>query len=127
MSVAQAVAEEIKQLPPRLRFAFSPLVKRAMGLAVGVTLGGAVFLVTIYAHFFLPLDVGGRLGLLSNFFHGYDVNVAGAFVGLFWGFWTGFVAGWFFAFCRNVALATWIFVIRTKAQLSANREFLDHI
>jgi hypothetical protein len=31
--------------------------------------------------------------------------VAGAFVGLFWGFVSGFVMGWFIAFVRNFVIA----------------------
>jgi hypothetical protein len=53
--------------------------------------------------------------------------LAGAFVGLGWGFATGFVAGWFFAFCRNLIVAASVFLIRAKAELSETRDFLDHI
>ena len=48
-------------------------------------------------------------------------------IGLLWGFATGFVMGWFVAFCRNLVVAASIFWIRTRAELSANRDFLDHI
>jgi hypothetical protein len=44
-----------------------------------------------------------------------------------WGFLVAFVAGWFLAFCRNLALAIIAFAIRTRAELSATRNFLDHI
>jgi len=46
---------------------------------------------------------------------------------LAWGFLSGFVLGWFFAFCRNVVVAGSIFLIRAKAELSQTRDFLDHI
>jgi hypothetical protein len=39
----------------------------------------------------------------------------------------GFVAGWFTAFCRNLAVAISIFAIRTRVELSETRDFLDHI
>ena len=119
------IAKELAELPPRLRFAFSPLVKRAFGAGIGAALGGWVFVLTLMAYYFVkrpyPLD------LLDEYFYGYKVSPTGAFVGLLWGFWAGFVAGWFFAFCRNLALAIYIFALRTKAQMNANKDFLDHI
>jgi hypothetical protein len=35
--------------------------------------------------------------------------------------------GWFLAFCRNLLLAVKLFVVRTRAELSQTRDFLDHI
>jgi hypothetical protein len=37
------------------------------------------------------------------------------------------VVGWFFAFCRNLALAVSAFIVRTRAELREVRGFLDHI
>jgi hypothetical protein len=48
-------------------------------------------------------------------------------IGAAWGFAVAFIAGWFAAFCRNLALAISAFMIRTKAELASTREFLDHI
>jgi hypothetical protein len=70
-------------------------------------------------------DVG--LYLLSEYFYGYSVSWTGAIVGLLWGFAVGFVAGWFTAFCRNMALAISIFISRTRGELHATADFLDHI
>ena len=42
-------------------------------------------------------------------------------------FFVGFVGGWFLAFCRNFVLAATVFWVRTKANLAASRDFLDHI
>jgi hypothetical protein len=44
-----------------------------------------------------------------------------------WGFLVCFVAGWFVAFCRNLALAISAFMIRTRAEIEQTRNFLDHI
>jgi hypothetical protein len=44
-----------------------------------------------------------------------------------WGLFIGFVAGWFFAFCRNFSIAVSVFVFRLKAELNQSRDFLDHI
>ena len=120
----------LKELPPGIRFAFAPLIKRAVGLAVGGTLGVWIFAFTLY-HKILAPDLSQydfAPGLLGQYFAGYDPESwSGPFVGLLWGLWTGFVMGWFFAAFRNFLVAIWVFVIRTKANLAANREFLDHI
>lgn len=125
MTEADIVQREIAQLPPRVRLAFQPLVKRAMGLAVGCVFGLGIFVVTLYTHFLAPK--ASLIGIISNYFHGYDISILGAFIGLFWGFFSGFVMGWFFAFARNFFVALWILGIKAKAQLQANRDFLDHI
>ena len=51
----------------------------------------------------------------------------GAFVALAWGFVAGFVAGWFTAFCRNFVIAASLWLGRTRSELDATRDFLDHI
>lgn len=102
------------------------LHKRALGIALGAVLGGSVFLVTAVT-LAVPNIPREPLGLLSEFFLGYRVSWSGAFTGLFWGGAVGFVFGWFAAFCRNLVLATWLFFARTRAQIAATRDFLDHI
>lgn len=110
----------------RLNLAFAPLHKRAFGTAVGSAIGCALFAATLVYGARGPTDEVG-MWLLGQYFAGYSISLAGAFVGLGWGFATGFVAGWFVAFCRNFAIAVSVFVIRTKAELAETREFLDHI
>jgi hypothetical protein len=64
---------------------------------------------------------------LAEYLYGYTVSSPGALVGGFWGFVAGFVAGWFFAFCHNLVIAATLFITRTRAELAATRDFLDHI
>lgn len=109
-----------------LELAFAPLNKRAFGVA----LGSAAALVTVVVT--LAVLVTDRahqfpLGLLGQYFAGYTVSWPGVLVGAAWGFAVAFVAGWFFAFCRNAALAITAFAIRTRAELTETRDFLDHI
>jgi hypothetical protein len=105
-------------------YAFAPLHKMAFGVAVGAA--GAVLMVLLtLAGMFMPGDF--PLYLLSQYFKGYSVSWTGLVAGAFWGFLVAFVAGWFAAFCRNLALAISAFVIRTRAELDSTREFLDHI
>jgi hypothetical protein len=65
--------------------------------------------------------------LLGQYFYGYDVSWRGAFVGMFWGFVTGFVTGWFTAFVRNFAVAVRVLVLKSKAELTEVKDFLDQI
>jgi hypothetical protein len=105
--------------------AFAPLHKRALGVAVGLTVALVVFVFTAFHIIAGPIDM--PVGLLSQYFYGYDTTWRGAFIGMWWGFVSGFAAGWFMAFLRNFAVATWIFVVRAKASLAQSRDFLDHI
>jgi hypothetical protein len=109
-----------------LALAFAPLHKRNFGIAVGLAFGLLIFLATLI---YLLRDGAEQfdLGLLGNYFFGYRPTVPGAFIGLGWGFVTGFVAGWFVAFLRNFAVGISVFLIRTRAELNETRDFLDHI
>ena len=107
-------------------YAFAPLHKRAFGIAVGAA-GAVLMALLTLAGLFLPGARDFPLGLLSQYFQGYSVTLPGVFVGAVWGFVVAFIAGWFAAFCRNLALAISAFVIRTRAELQSTREFLDHI
>jgi hypothetical protein len=110
---------------PELMLAFAPIHKRAFGVAVGSALALAMLLMTVAS------VVLGRaqaeLSLLSVYFAGYSGTGVGAFVGAAWGFVVGFIAGWFTAFARNLLVAIWLLVVRTRAELRATRDFLDHI
>lgn len=110
----------------QLTMAFAPIHKLALGLSMGIV--GSLFLaiVTIGHIVFLP-GRGKYLALLSQYFYGYTVSPAGAVVGLFWGFVTGFVAGWFLAFVCNLAVTVTLFALKTKAELKQTNDFLDHI
>ena len=106
--------------------AFLPIHKRALGVACGLVGGTVLFLVTAFALTILGGDPTG-LQLLGEFFYGYDVSWPGAFIGFFWAFVTCFVFAWFGAFVHNLAVATSIFVLRTREELRQTRDFLDHI
>jgi hypothetical protein len=106
--------------------AFLPLHKRAFGIATGTAAALVVFLATAI---YIVRDPHPELdlGLLSQFFSGYSVSWRGAFIGAAWAGFTGFVMGWFVAFCRNLLLAVIVVVVRTRAELSQTSDFLDHI
>ena len=114
-----------RELPPSLRPAFQPLDKRALGFAFGVLFATCLFAFAAYNA--LRGTDSEAVWLLENYFYGYRPTWGGAFLGVLWGLWTGFVAGWFLAFCRNFFVALWVFVIGARERLAANRDFLDHI
>ncbi len=113
-------------LPDDLQLAFLPLHKRALGMAIGAAAGLVCFLLTAVA-LLRPTPPEFNLMLLAEYFYGYTVSWPGAFVGLAWGFVAGFTAGWFLAFARNFAIAASLWLTRTRAELAASRDFLDHI
>jgi hypothetical protein len=113
-------------LTEALQLAFAPLHKRALGVAFGTAAALVVFLATAVYLLRQP-DPGFDLALLSHYFTGYTVSWRGALVGAAWAWFAGFVMGWFVAFSRNVLLAGFLFVIRSRAELSQTRDFMDHI
>ena len=113
-------------LAPEVTLAFAPLHKRAFGVATGAAGATLIALLTII-RLLNQSGPGFPLGLLREFFAGYSVSWTGVLVGAAWGFAVAFVGGWFAAFCRNLALAMSAFFIRTRAELSETRNFLDHI
>jgi len=123
-SGADAIERDLVE--QHLALAFLPLHKRAIGIAVGATIGLVIFALTAF-HVILQPDPALNIALLSQYFYGYSVSWQGALIGAFWGFVVGFVAGWFTAFGRNLIIATLLFVGRTREELRATRDFLDHI
>lgn len=113
-------------IPQDLQLAFAPLHKRAFGIALGTANALVCFSITALYLLRSP-EPPIRLGLLAEYFYGFTVSWRGAFVALGWGFLVGFVAGWFAAFVRNLAVATALFITRTRAELRATGGFLDHI
>ena len=106
--------------------AFAPLHKRIFGTACGVAVALVISAMTL-SNLLRDADHQFPLYLLNQYFYGYSVTWSGLFIGAAWGYVIGFVGGWFLAFCRNLAVAISIFAIRTRAELSQTRDFLDHI
>jgi len=111
-------------LSPALAREFAPLHKRALGTAVGLTVGVSVAIVTAFHVAVRPANALD-LGLLAQYFYGYSVSWQGIGVGFFWGSVLGFVIGWFVGFVRNFMVTAWLVVIRTKANLA--QPFLDDL
>jgi hypothetical protein len=126
--VEELMAEaEKEQIPSPLLLAFAPLHRVAMGSAVGVVLGGIVFLITAALLVKGGYPIGPRLALLAHYFVGYSVTWSGALIGLCWGFGIGFMLGWGFALLRNFVVWSWLSLIRSRAEMEQYGDFLDHL
>ena len=119
-------AADRDELPDALVLAFAPLHKRAFGIAIGTAAAVLVFGLTA-VHLIAQPAAALRIELLGHYFYGYRVSWGGALIGAFWAFVAGFVGGWFVAFCRNLVIAISVFLTRTRAELHATRDFLDHV
>jgi hypothetical protein len=100
--------------------------KSALGLAFGAMAGVGLFALTAL-HVVTQTERGLPLGLLGQYFAGYDITWPGAFVGMAWAFAVGFVGGWLLGFVHNFTFGIWLLVVRTKRDLRQTSNFLDHI
>jgi protoporphyrinogen oxidase len=99
-------------------------------LSFGFSLGTASGLILFLATFILVLKggdvVGPNLQLLSQYFPGYSVTLLGSALGLAYGFGTGFVGGWGFAFLRNTAVFLYMAAVHRRAERELLREILKY-
>lgn len=65
------------------------------GIVLGLVVGLTLFVATLWLVIKGGPVVGPHLGLLGQFFIGYRVTLAGSFIGLGYGFATGFLVGFF--------------------------------
>jgi|KBSSwiStaDraftv2_1062776.scaffolds.fasta_scaffold05032_6 hypothetical protein len=76
-----------------LRNTLARLNARAWGIAVGLLLGGGLFLATIFLVARGGINVGQHLILLRAYFPGYSVSIVGSFIGFVYGFVLGYAIG----------------------------------
>lgn len=90
--------EEPVRLTPdesaRLEAALVRMNARTWGVAVGLLLGGGLFLATIILVLRGGDTVGPHLGLLAAYFPGFRVTPVGSVIGALYGFSLGYVVGW---------------------------------
>jgi hypothetical protein len=70
--------------------------------------------------------IGPNLRLLGQYFYGYSVTLKGAFIGMAYSFFWGFLFGWLFAYLRNLFIGFFIYRARKKTELMKFKDFLDH-
>ena len=107
--------------------AFAKLDRFALGLATGIVSGMLLFLATLVLVLRGGDVVGPNLSLLEQYFIGYSVTMPGSVLGLAYGFVSGFVAGWSFAFLRNALLFAYAVLIQRRAERLLLRNFLEYV
>ncbi|REJ78247.1 MAG: hypothetical protein DWQ47_01935 [Acidobacteria bacterium] len=98
----------------------------AFGVSIGTVLGFGVFFATNILVWKGGDVVGPRLGLLANYFIGYDVTPIGSLIGFAWGFVTGFLLGWIGAGLRNLIVNIYMNVFKLRGRMTAVRDFIDN-
>lgn len=77
-----------------------------MAMVFGLLGGMGLFVATIWLVIRGPAPgataVGPTLGLLNNYFPGYEVTAVGSLLGFFYGALTGAILGWAVAFIYNL-------------------------
>lgn len=73
--------------------AIQRLNERAWGIAIGLLLGGGLFVATLVLVIRGGPTVGAHLGMLSVYFPGYSVSILGSFVGFVYAFVLGYALG----------------------------------
>jgi hypothetical protein len=71
------------------------------GVVFGIMTGLIIFIATLWLVIKGGPVVGPTLGLLGQFFYGYQVSFWGSFVGFGYGFLSGFLVGYLVAFLYN--------------------------
>jgi len=127
-TIEESESRDVTQvLQQALSLAFPKLDRVALGLALGTTAGALLFLVTFALVLRGETVHSSPLGLLSQYFPGYnDVSIAGSVLGLAYGFIAGFIGGWGFAFLRNVAVFLTMALIHRRAERQLLRRLLEH-
>ncbi len=106
---------------------FLKLDRVALGLSLGITSGLLWFLATVLLLLKGGEVVGPNLQLLSQYFPGYRVSATGSMLGLAYGFITGFIGGWGYAFLRNVSLFFYMSFQRLAERRLLLRRLLEYI
>ena len=105
---------------------FLKLDRVAFGVSLGTVTGLALFLATLILVVKGGDVVGPNLRLLSEYFPGYRVTASGSALGLFYGFLTGFIGGWFFALLRNTMMFLYMAAIHRRAELYLLRKLFEY-
>lgn len=98
----------------------------ALGIAIGILCGAAIFLATNFLILKGGKQVGPTITLLNQYFFGYSVTIGGSILGLIYGFVSGFIVGWLIAFLRNSILKIYLQYLKFKGRIASIGSFLDN-
>jgi protoporphyrinogen oxidase len=114
-------------LQQALSLAFPKLDRMALGLSLGLVTGFFLFLATLGLVLKGGNVVGPTLQLLSQYFPGYHVTAVGSFIGLLYGFVTGFIGGWGFALLRNAVVFFSMVFLHHRTERQLLRKLLEYL
>jgi len=106
---------------------FLKLDRVAFGLSLGSVVGVLLFLATLWIVLKGGDTVGPKLRLLNQYFPGYSVTASGSVLGLGYGFISGFIGGWIFAFLRNASLFLYTILVYRRAERGLLRKIFDYL
>jgi len=106
---------------------FARLDPIALGVSIGTVFGIFIFWTTSILLLKGGEVVGPRLGLLAQYFHGFEVSWTGAFIGFFEAGFLGFLLGSSIAFLRNWGLSAYVLLVHRRAQVEIQKHVLDKI
>ncbi len=105
---------------------FKRMDKLGFAMAIGIVSALSVFLATLFLFIKGSAVVDPDLQLLGEYFIGYTISLKGAFIGMGYSFFWGFLFGWLFAYLRNLFLAFFIYCVKRKVEMINFRDFVDH-
>ena len=105
---------------------FSRMDKLGFATAIGSVSGIAIFVMTMWLVIKGGNLVGPHLQLLNQFFLGYTVTIKGAFIGMAYSFFWGFLWGWVFAYLRNFFMGLIVYRLKKQLEMISFNDFLDH-
>lgn len=119
--------DDVESVWDAVAHVFPRLDPSAFGIAAGLAAGLGLWLATIVLVLKGGLEVGPRLGLLNQFFPGYSVTPIGSFIGLGYGFLSGFIGGFGIAFMRNSIMFLYMVAVERRAEFQYLRRIWDYI
>lgn len=125
--VPQKVTVPVSDADELIVETFARLDPLALGVSLGSVTGVLLFLATVILLLKGGPVIGPRLGLLGNFFFGYQVTWTGAFLVMVQGAIGGFILGYLIAVCRNWIIDSYGYIIRRTAEAKASRDMLDKV
>ena len=106
--------------------AFARFDKLGLATSTGTVCGVLVFAATLWLAFKNNGGMTEIMQLLNQYFLGYSVTVKGAFIGMGFTFFWGFLFGWLFAYLHNILIGFYVYRVKRKIELLSFREFLDN-
>lgn len=125
--VQGAVDESLSGQEAIIQIVFAKLDPVALGVAVGVVTGLAIFAATAILLLKGGPVIGPRLSLLGHFLFGFNMTWGGALIGCLEGSLMGFSIGYAGAFIRNGSLRTYAKFRRWREETDRRRHLLDKV